>query len=193
VDPTEDPTPVVDPTEDPTPVVDPTEDPTPVVDPTEDPTPVVDPTDDPAVENHRVVVCHWVPAHEGSFLRIEIDQNGLNGHDGHVHDVVGPVDDLSFSCETDTETDPTPIEPTDPTEPTVPTTDPTDPSSPFVPEDDSDNASGVVTVDDLASSSAAPTQLAHTGTQAGSIALLGAGLLAAGTFVLVAGRKRREV
>jgi LPXTG-motif cell wall-anchored protein len=188
VTPTEEPTPEVTPTEEPTPEVTPTEEPTPEVTPTDEPTPEVTPTEEPTPTTHRVIVCHWVPAHEGSVVRLEIDEDGLAGHAGHQQDLVGPVDDLTFPC--DTEVDPAPVTPTEPTDPTEPSF-PTDPSSPFGPEDSSDNASG--TVDDVTSSSAVPTELAHTGTQASSIALLGAGLLAAGTFVLVAGRKRREV
>jgi LPXTG-motif cell wall-anchored protein len=93
-----------------------------------------------------------------------------------------------------TPTEPTPVvtptEPTPEVTPTEPTPEVT-PTEPIDPAESSDNAAG--TVEDVTSSSAVPTELAHTGAQASSVAILGAGLLAAGTFVLVAGRRRREV
>ena len=39
--------------------------------------------------SHKVVVCHWVPAQGGTYRRIVIDESGLNGHSGHVNDIIG--------------------------------------------------------------------------------------------------------
>ena len=49
-------------------------------------------------DGHKVVVCHWVPAQNGSYRRIVIDESGLNGHSGHTNDIIGPVGDLGFQC-----------------------------------------------------------------------------------------------
>lgn len=49
-------------------------------------------------EGHTpVVVCHWVPAHDGSFITIVVDDDGADGnknvqaHAGHVNDVINPL------------------------------------------------------------------------------------------------------
>jgi hypothetical protein len=48
-------------------------------------------------EGHTpVVVCHWVPAHGGSFVTIVVDDDAANGnanlqaHAGHVNDIIAP-------------------------------------------------------------------------------------------------------
>ena len=48
-------------------------------------------------EGHTpVVVCHWVPAHSGSYIRIVVDDDGADGnknlqaHAGHENDVINP-------------------------------------------------------------------------------------------------------
>lgn len=50
-------------------------------------------------EGHTpVLVCHWVPAHDGSFVFITVDDDGADGntnleaHYGHVNDVINPPD-----------------------------------------------------------------------------------------------------
>jgi hypothetical protein len=50
-------------------------------------------------EGHTpVVVCHWVPAHGGSFVVITVDDDGADGnknleaHAGHVNDIINPPD-----------------------------------------------------------------------------------------------------
>jgi hypothetical protein len=52
-------------------------------------------------EGHTpVVVCHWVPAHGGSFVVITVDDDGADGnknleaHAGHENDVINPPDGL---------------------------------------------------------------------------------------------------
>ena len=35
-----------------------------------------------------ITICHWVPAHGGSFVVITIDENGLHGHGGHDNDII---------------------------------------------------------------------------------------------------------
>ena len=49
-------------------------------------------------EGHTpVVVCHWVPAHGGSFIIITVDDDGANGnnalqaHLGHPNDIIKPA------------------------------------------------------------------------------------------------------
>ncbi|MCH8920848.1 MAG: hypothetical protein IIA23_09140 [Chloroflexi bacterium] len=49
-------------------------------------------------EGHTpVVVCHWVPAHGGSFVIITVDDDGANGnnalqaHLGHPNDIIKPA------------------------------------------------------------------------------------------------------
>ena len=45
-----------------------------------------------------VVVCHWVPAHGGSYIVITVDDDGASGnknlqaHMGHDHDIMGNAD-----------------------------------------------------------------------------------------------------
>ena len=45
--------------------------------------------------NTPVVVCHWVPAHGGSYVTIVVDDDGANAnrsvqaHQGHANDVIG--------------------------------------------------------------------------------------------------------
>ena len=50
-------------------------------------------------EGHTpVVVCHWVPAHGGSFVVITVDDDGADGnknlqaHASHENDVINPPD-----------------------------------------------------------------------------------------------------
>ena len=50
-------------------------------------------------EGHTpVLVCHWVPAHDGSFVFLTVDDDGADGnvnleaHAGHVNDVINPPD-----------------------------------------------------------------------------------------------------
>jgi hypothetical protein len=50
-------------------------------------------------EGHTpVVVCHWVPAHGGSFVVITVDDDGAKGnknleaHAGHENDIIAPED-----------------------------------------------------------------------------------------------------
>jgi len=40
-----------------------------------------------------VTICHWVPAHGGSFVVITIDDDGLNGHGDHENDVIPASDE----------------------------------------------------------------------------------------------------
>jgi hypothetical protein len=56
-----------------------------------------------ADEGHTpVVVCHWVPAHDGTFVVITVDDDGADGnknleaHAGHENDVINPT---SGSCD----------------------------------------------------------------------------------------------
>jgi hypothetical protein len=35
-----------------------------------------------------ITICHWVPAHGGSYITITIDENGLHGHGGHENDII---------------------------------------------------------------------------------------------------------
>jgi hypothetical protein len=56
-----------------------------------------------ADEGHTpVVVCHWVPAHDGTFIMITVDDDGADGnknqeaHAGHENDVINPA---SGSCD----------------------------------------------------------------------------------------------
>ncbi|MEX0750027.1 MAG: hypothetical protein WD359_04385 [Dehalococcoidia bacterium] len=46
-------------------------------------------------EGHTpVTICHWVPAHGGSFVVITVDDDGLNGHgEQHENDVIPASDD----------------------------------------------------------------------------------------------------
>jgi hypothetical protein len=46
-------------------------------------------------EGHTpVTLCHWVPAHGGSYIVITVDDDGANGnknlkaHEGHDHDII---------------------------------------------------------------------------------------------------------
>jgi hypothetical protein len=45
-----------------------------------------------------IVVCHWVPAHGGSYIVITVDDDGasgnknLQGHMGHPNDIMGNAD-----------------------------------------------------------------------------------------------------
>jgi hypothetical protein len=48
-------------------------------------------------EGHTpVVVCHWVPAHGGSYVRIVVDDDGADGnknlraHASHENDIIAP-------------------------------------------------------------------------------------------------------
>jgi hypothetical protein len=48
-------------------------------------------------EGHTpVVVCHWVPAHGGSYVVITVDDDGADGnknlqaHEGHANDIIAP-------------------------------------------------------------------------------------------------------
>jgi hypothetical protein len=48
-------------------------------------------------EGHTpVVVCHWVPAHGGTYITIVVDDDGANGnknlqaHAGHENDIIAP-------------------------------------------------------------------------------------------------------
>jgi len=50
-------------------------------------------------EGHTpTVVCHWVPAHDGSYVVIVVDDDGADGnnnlqaHAGHENDVIAPED-----------------------------------------------------------------------------------------------------
>jgi hypothetical protein len=50
-------------------------------------------------EGHTpVTLCHWVPAHGGSFIVITVDDDGANGnsnlmaHEGHENDIIPAVD-----------------------------------------------------------------------------------------------------
>jgi len=59
-------------------------------------------------EGHTpVVVCHWVPAHGGSFVVITVDDDGADGnknlqaHAGHENDVIAPVDGVCSGGEED--------------------------------------------------------------------------------------------
>jgi hypothetical protein len=53
------------------------------------------------------VVCHWVPAHGGSFIRIVVDDDGADGnkalaaHLHHEHDVIDPVGGVCPSLDED--------------------------------------------------------------------------------------------
>lgn len=47
-----------------------------------------------------VTICHWVPAHGGSFVIITIDDDGLNGHGDHENDVIPASDE----CDKDDDT-----------------------------------------------------------------------------------------
>jgi hypothetical protein len=56
-------------------------------------------------EGHTpIVVCHWVPAHGGSYVEIVVDDDGADGnksvqaHSGHENDLINPVGD---SCDGD--------------------------------------------------------------------------------------------
>jgi ABC-type glycerol-3-phosphate transport system substrate-binding protein len=46
-----------------------------------------------------ITICHWVPAHGGSFIVITVDDDGANGnnnlqaHMGHVNDIIPANDD----------------------------------------------------------------------------------------------------
>jgi LPXTG-motif cell wall-anchored protein len=187
VTPTDEPTPEVTPTDEPTPEVTPTDEPTPEVTPTDEPTPEVTPTDEPTPRD--TVVCHWVPSHQGEFERLLLGQGTVSEHIGHAHDIVGVPGDTDLDCDVAVDPAPvTPIDPTDPTEPLIPidNDDATDESG------DDDSASIGADVDQNPSASGLPTGLAQTGTPAAQLALVGAGLLAAGTFAMVAGRRRRE-
>ena len=48
--------------------------------------------------NTPTLVCHWVPAHDGSFVVIVVDDDGANGnknlqaHAQHENDVIAPAD-----------------------------------------------------------------------------------------------------
>jgi LPXTG-motif cell wall-anchored protein len=187
VTPTDEPTPEVTPTDEPTPEVTPTDEPTPEVTPTDEPTPEVTPTDEPTPRD--TVVCHWVPSHQGEFERLLLGQGTVSEHIGHAHDIVGVPGDTDLDCDVAVDPAPVmPIDPTDPTEPLIPidNDDATDESG------DDDSASIGADVDQNPSASGLPTGLAQTGTPAAQLALVGAGLLAAGTFAMVAGRRRRE-
>jgi hypothetical protein len=35
-----------------------------------------------------ITICHWVPAHGGSFVVITIDEEGLHGHGDHENDII---------------------------------------------------------------------------------------------------------
>src|SRR5207237_9112600 len=35
-----------------------------------------------------ITICHWVPAHGGSYVTITIDDDGLHGHGGHDNDII---------------------------------------------------------------------------------------------------------
>jgi len=52
-----------------------------------------------AGEGHTPVpVCHWVPAHGGTYIHIVVDDDGasgnanLQGHAGHGDDIIGSTD-----------------------------------------------------------------------------------------------------
>lgn len=51
-------------------------------------------------EGHTpTVVCHWVPAHGGTFVKIVVDDDAASdgrGHDGHDEDTINPFRGICF-------------------------------------------------------------------------------------------------
>ncbi len=89
-------------------------------------------------EGHTpVVVCHWVPAHGGSFVIITVDDDGANGnnalqaHLGHPNDIIKP--ESLDPCVSPAPTPPEPTATPPPATPTDPTATPTDPGGGHTP------------------------------------------------------------
>ena len=48
--------------------------------------------------DHKVVVCHFVPAHGGTYIRTVVDVNGIHGHGKHDKDVIGALGAVDLVC-----------------------------------------------------------------------------------------------
>jgi hypothetical protein len=46
------------------------------------------------VGNNKIIICHW-EGEGGAWQAIEINHNGLNGHDNHDYDVWPPVEGVT--------------------------------------------------------------------------------------------------
>ena len=131
--PTDTPTRTATPTSTGTPVATNTPTMTPTSVPTATNTAVPTATNTPPGGGHKpVTICHWVPAHGGSYIVITVDDDGaFEGHAGHPNDIIpAPADGCPAPTATPTNT-PTATSTSVPAATNTPTATPTDTATPI--------------------------------------------------------------